>query len=208
MSSAPLLLRIDPDSPDPAVISQAAAALHRGELIVMPTETVYGLAADAHLAGSEERLFKAKARDPRKPIPLLAADVAMIKGFGATVDERVQRLAARFWPGPLTLVLPVSGGRFEGFRIPHHPVALALLRACGGLLRVTSANRSEKPPALTAEAALQELAGSVTIVLDAGPSLWGEASTVIRLEEGLNITVLRAGVLPLQEIENALQDKR
>ena len=183
---------------DRDAIDATADALRRGGLAVIPTETVYGLAGDPKAAGVLERMFEAKGRDRNKPIPFLAADLDAVLSAGATLTEIEARLARRFWPGPLTLVLKVAGGS-EGFRVPDHPVTLALLRAAGGLLRATSANLSGEPPALTAEDALQALGGAVDVVLDSGPVTGGVPSTVVRVEGG-TIRILRPGAIPEAEL--------
>jgi tRNA threonylcarbamoyl adenosine modification protein (Sua5/YciO/YrdC/YwlC family) len=180
-------------------IRPAIEALQRGALILMPTDTVYGLAADARLPRAQERLYEAKSRDRGKPIPLLAASAADAEAFGAVLNGVERRLAEKFWPGPLTLVLKV-GDRKEGFRVPAHDVALALLRAGCGVLRVTSANISGEPPALTAEDAVRRVGGSVEVVLDAGPSPGGIPSTVAEVING-NIRILREGAIPSDRLE-------
>jgi L-threonylcarbamoyladenylate synthase len=205
---APHCPRILSTRPDPeAAVRAAAAALRAGRLVVLPTDTVYGVAADPRAPGGEERLCAAKGRDRDKPIPLLAADLAAVEAGGALLRGPERRLAGRFWPGPLTLVLDVRGAarRTEGFRVPACGVALALLRAAGGVLRVTSANMSGEPPALTAGAAAAALGAAVDLVLDAGPAPGGIASTVARVEDG-RLRILRQGALAPEELEACLRD--
>jgi L-threonylcarbamoyladenylate synthase len=173
--------------------------LGTGGLIIVPTETVYGLAASADRPDAEEALYTAKARDPRKPIPLLAADIDAVARFGARFTPRARRVAERYWPGALTLVLPV-GDRWEGFRVPDHAVARAVAAAAGGVLRVTSANLSGAPPAVTAAQAEVALGGRVDLILDAGPCRWNQASTVVKAAEDRWI-LLREGVVPWADIE-------
>ena len=127
----PIIRRLDPRWPDRKAIVDAAAALARGALVVVPTETVYGLAADPRVPGAVELIYGAKNRARRKPITLLAADAAQVRAAcGGRLGARAQRLAAKYWPGPLTLVLKTREG-FEGFRVPDHAVARALLREAG-----------------------------------------------------------------------------
>lgn len=175
-------------------IRQAVACLKQGSLIIVPTDTVYGVAADARIAGAEERIYQAKGRDRGKPIPLLAADLDQVKACGAEMNALEDKLARTFWPGPLTLVLKV-GPASEGFRVPDHAVARALLEAAGGVLRVTSANASGEPPALTAGDAVRALGPFVEAVVDAGRAPGGVPSTVVRVDAG-KIVVLRAGAIP------------
>jgi L-threonylcarbamoyladenylate synthase len=193
-SRRPLVLAVDSRRPDPGLIARAVQALRRGGLIILPTDTVYGVAADPSVPGAEQRLAEAKGRDPDKPIPLLAADTDDIVRWGGVLDGPAMDLARRFWPGPLTLVLKTAGGE-EGFRVPDHAVTRAVLKAAGGVLRVSSANRSGQAPAGDARSAVAALAGRVDVVLDAGPAPGGAASTVARVtEEG--VQVLRAGAIP------------
>lgn len=196
------MLRVDAHNPDPGAIRAAVVALGAGELVILPTDTVYGLAADPRVDGAEEKIFGAKTRDRNKPIPLLAGSLEDIERSGARLDPVARRLAQHFWPGPLTLVLPV-GSREEGFRIPAHAVTLAVLRAAGTVLRVTSANRSGDPPACRAADALQALHDRVGVVLDAGPSPGGQPSTVVKLY-GAELRILREGALPLRALQEAM----
>jgi len=179
-------------------VGKAAACLRRGGLVAIPTETVYGVAADPRVEGAADRLAAAKGRDRDKPIALLATGADAICAFGVVLGEGERRLADCFWPGSLTMVLPV-GGVFEGFRVPDHPVALALL-AETGVLRVTSANLSGEPPALTADDALDALGERVDLVLDGGRVEGGVASTVIRVASGC-VELLRDGPIPRDAIE-------
>jgi len=189
----PRVLQIRPETLNSALLS-AVQALEDGQLVVLPTETVYGVGANPAVAGAAQRLADAKGRDRDKPIALLAASLDDVRRMGAELSSRALRLADAFWPGPLTLVLRV-GDSFEGFRIPAHAVALELLRRSGGILRVSSANLSGEPPALTAQDAIDALGESVVVVLDAGPSEVGEASTVVRVA-GDEIEMLREGAIP------------
>ena len=181
---------------------EAIEHLRRGELILLPTETVYGVVADPRIPDAENRLCRAKGRPEEKKIALLAADAAQVTAFGAEMSPVAVALAKRFWPGPLTLVLK-TGATFTGFRIPDHPVALALLREAGTVLAATSANRSGTPDAVTAEAALAALAGHVAVALDAGPSPGGVPSTVVKVV-GMRVELLRAGALPRKELEDVV----
>lgn len=186
------------------VAALAEKVLRSGELIVMPTETVYGVAAHPDIADGLARLYAAKSRDPDKPIAFLAADMESIRAFGAEISPDAEVLARSFWPGPLTLVLPVHDNGNEGFRVPNHSIALAILRRCGGLLRVSSANASGCPAALTAKTALAALATHVTVGFDAGPASGGVASTVVRADS-TGVMVLREGAIGKDQIEHALQ---
>ncbi len=194
----PTILRLDPQAPDPASIEKAASALKDGDLVVLPTETVYGVAADPRAADAVGRIYRAKGRADEKPIALFAAELNQVEQYGARVSPKAVRLARRFWPGPLTLVLPCTSG-FVGFRVPDHPVPLAVLRRMGAVLAVTSANRSGEPPAITAQEAAAALGSYVSIVLDAGPSPGGTPSTVVKVD-GEKLEILREGAISREEI--------
>jgi L-threonylcarbamoyladenylate synthase len=170
-------------------LAEAVAALRRGGVIGFSTDTVYGLAV---LPGGEAKVHQIKGRPADLPLILMVARFADLDALVA-VDRRARWYMDRWWPGPLTLVLPaVAGGGTLGVRLPDHPLALELLRAAGPLF-TTSANRHGEPPALTAaEAALVPgLAG----VLDGGRAPGGEPSTVISLLPGQEMTVIREGAI-------------
>ncbi len=177
----------------PENIRRAAELTRGGELVIVPTETVYGVAARADSAEAMERLRAAKGRDAAKRMAMFAAGIGAVRASGARVEGIAERLAAAFWPGPLTMVLRGAGGEWEGFRAPDHPVALAWLRELGGVVpAVTSANRSGEPPARTAREAWEALAPHVALALDAGPAEMGAASTVVKVGEG-EVEILREG---------------
>lgn len=182
-----------------AELDRAVQALHAGRLVILPTETVYGLAALATRPDAIERIYEAKSRERNKPIPLLAADRSAVEQFGALLGNEERQLADAFWPGPLTLVLNLRQGGTEGFRVPAHPIALQLLRAVGGILRVTSCNLSGEPPTRSAQEATASLGQAVACVLDGGPVTDGIPSTVARIENG-RLTVLRPGALPADQL--------
>lgn len=201
----PRIVKVQPDSEEKAV-SQAVEVLKRGSLVILPTDTVYGIAADPLAPGAEERLFEAKGRDRSKPIPLLASDIGQVERRGAVLGVLEKKIVEKFWPGPLTLVLNVGNQPPEGFRIPDCEVTLAVLRKAGGVLRVTSANRSGEPPAVTAEQACRSLGSFVEVVLDAGAVPGGTPSTVIRVvlepdngDRKPGIRILREGAISSAE---------
>jgi len=171
--------------------------------VVVPTETVYGVAARADSPDALAKLYAAKGRAEAKRIAFFAAGLAAVRAAGAQVDEIADRLAAAFWPGPLTLVLPNGAGGWDGFRCPDHPVALAWLRELGAVVpAVTSANRSGQPPALTAPDAWAALAPHVALALDAGPVAVGAASTVAKIAAGA-IEILRPGPVAAADLARA-----
>ncbi|HEX2049301.1 MAG TPA: L-threonylcarbamoyladenylate synthase [Actinomycetota bacterium] len=190
-----------------AVVERAVEALARGELAIVPTDTVYGVAARVDRPDAVARVFALKGRPADKPLPVLGADDGALETVVA-FDDDARRLAGAFWPGPLTLVLPRAPG-FDadlggaapdvGVRVPARAVTLALLERTGPLA-VTSANRSGEPPALTAAAARAALPG-VAVVVDDG-ELAGTPSTVAALAGGLR--VVRAGPVSADSLRAAL----
>ena len=169
---------------------QAAEVLNRGGVAVIPTDTVYGLAARPDFPEAVERLYTIKGREAKKPIALLASDIAAIERFGCKVVGKARELAERHWPGALTLVI----GK-EGFRIPDNDRTRRLLAACGGVLRVTSANLSGRRPATDAPQALADVGLSADFVVDDGVSPGGVPSTVVRVRDDGSIEVLREGAI-------------
>ena len=189
-----------------AAVTELAGAIVNGALAVIPTETVYGLVADPRIAGSEARIFAAKERDPRKPLPFLADSLEAVLAYGAQMTAVERRLAACFWPGPLTLILrtETSSGAVtdEGFRVPDYAATREILARCGIPLRSTSANLSGEPPALTAQAALAVLGNRIDIVFDTGTVPGGVPSTVVQVRsDGPHI--LREGAIPAATISAA-----
>ncbi len=189
----------------PENIRRAADLLKKGRLVIVPTETVYGVAARADSAEAMARLYAAKGRDVSKRIAYFAAGIEAVRAAGVEVDGRAEKLAAAFWPGPLTMVLPRAGGGWEGFRVPDHAVALEWLKELGGVVpAVTSANRSGAPAARTAQEAWDALAPHVELALDAGPVETGEASTVVKIGGGA-VEILRAGPIGREALARAAE---
>ncbi|MGH2498779.1 MAG: L-threonylcarbamoyladenylate synthase [Candidatus Limnocylindria bacterium] len=183
----------------PGAVEEAAAALAAGELVAFPTDTVYGLAAGHdHL----RKLYAAKDRPREKRIPVLLADAANLEA-SAIVTPAARALAARFWPGPLTIVLVAPRRGTLAFRVPANDTARRLLSRSGGGLPVTSANRSGWPDATTAQEVLAQLDGRIALVLDGGAAPGGVPSTIVDCTSE-PMRVLREGAISLGEIEEAL----
>lgn len=181
-----------------AAVRETAALLNAGGVAVIPTDTVYGLAAHPAFPSAVDRLYTIKGREAKKPIALLAADSAAAAAFlGHPLPPAAQRLADRFWPGALTLVLPSVGDVYEGLRVPAHEWTRKLLAACGGTLRVTSANLSGGRPAVDAAEALADVGLSADVVVDDGPSPGGVASSVVKVDPDGGVSVLRSGGVKL-----------
>ena len=194
------------------LIARAAEILRSGGLVAFPTETVYGLGADATNPDAVRRIFAAKGRPTTNPLIVHVADIETAKRYAATWSDAAQTLAAVWWPGPLTLVVPkaasivpeVTAGRETvGLRVPDHPLALELLRAFGGAVAAPSANRSNRVSPTTAGHVLEELAGSVDLILDGGPCTVGIESTVLDLTTDVP-TILRPGGVSRGQLEAIL----
>jgi L-threonylcarbamoyladenylate synthase len=203
------LLTVDPVAPDPEIIARAGEVILRGGLVAFPTETVYGLGADALNADAVARIFAAKGRPARNPIIVHVADSAGARAVVAEWPEEAERLARQFWPGPLTLVLPrrecvpdivTAGGPTVAVRIPSHPVALAILRACGRPIAAPSANRSTQLSPTTAAHVARDLDGRIEMILDGGPTPGGLESTVLNLADRPP-RLLRPGLISPEAIE-------
>jgi len=197
--------------PDDA-LSAAAAAVRRGECIVLPTDTVYGIGADATSAKAVQRLLDAKQRGRDMPPPVLLPDVADIETIARDVPEDAYRLAAAFWPGALTLILRAGmpldlGDRPDtiAVRVPNHDGARTLLRATG-LLAVSSANLSGRPPATNVNDAADMLGDAVAVYLDAGQTPGETPSTIVDLSGDGPGRVLRQGVISLDDLRAVCED--
>jgi L-threonylcarbamoyladenylate synthase len=208
------VLTINPEQPEADVIQQAAAVLRAGGLVAFPTETVYGLGANALDAESIARIYQAKGRPANNPLIVHIASVEQLEQVALDIPDVARRLAEVFWPGPLTLVLKrharipesVSLGRDTvAVRLPSHPVARALIEAAGVPVVAPSANRFTRPSATSAAHVLNDLAGGVNIILNGGPTPIGIESTV------LDVTVtppllLRPGGVPIEALRVHVPD--
>lgn len=201
-----------PDAPSQAAIASAIASLRAGEVVVFPTETFYGIAADAFAPAALERIFEIKGRDSAKTIALIAHDTAAAFAITSEVPAIARRLADAFWPGPLTLVMPARSGIPDalvgsdggvGVRVSSHPVARALAHGLGGPITATSANRSGEPPTRTLADARVALGNKVKVFVEGGTLTGGAPSTVVRCtRDGWRL--VRAGAIGVDEIEAAL----
>ena len=194
---------------DPAAIKQAVTALEAGDLVIMPTDTIYGLAALPRSPGSISRIYEVRARKPEPAIPFLMTDSGYMETL-ARPTPVAQRLAQRFWPGALTLILapgPNLGAMLRAspiaLRVPHYPDVIPLLEATGGYLMVTGAIRSGYPPAITAQEAADFFAEEVGLILDGGQSPFGIPSTIVDCVASPP-QVLRRGVISEGKIRACL----
>lgn len=198
------MIRVDPAAPDGAALGEAAAVLKDGGVVAFPTETFYGLGAAALDPRAVRRILELKGRPETKPLLVLADSIEMAEAI-AELNDRARSLAARHWPGALTLVLPArshvprevtAGTGTIGVRVSPHPVARGLVRALGGPLTAPSANPSGIEPPTSAEGVLAHFAGAIELVLDGGPTPGREPSTVLDLT-GEPPRVLRQGAIRL-----------
>ncbi len=191
------------------VIDEAAAVLHRGGLVAFPTETVYGLGANALDAAAVESIFAAKGRPSHNPVIVHVADSVAARQLSSHWSDQAALLAGKFWPGSLTLIVPkqsivpdivTAGGPTVGLRVPAHPVALALLRAAQIPVAAPSANRSSEISPTMASHVLQGLNGRIDILLDGGPTPGGLESTVLDLTVDPP-RVLRPGLVTADQLQ-------
>lgn len=200
---------------DNASISLAAELLRQGELVALPTETVYGIAADARSGEAVKKIFEAKGRPQDNPLIVHIADLSMLKGIVSEVPERALKLARAFWPGPLTMVLPrgnevsdvtCAGLDTVGVRMPSHPVVQQVIRASGVAFAAPSANLSGRPSPTNAADTLADMDGRLPLILDGGECTVGVESTVITLV-GEHPMLLRPGYVTREEMETVLGEE-
>lgn len=208
------ICHIDLQQPDAALLAEAAVVIQADGLVAFPTETVYGLGANALRAEAIARIYAAKERPATDPIIAHIADLAMLTLLARQIPPVVSTLARVFWPGPLTLVLPraatvpstlSAGMPTVAVRMPAHPVAQALIEASGVPIAAPSANLFTRPSPTTARHVLEDLDGRLEMVLDAGPTTVGIESTVLDLT-GEQPTVLRPGGIPVDALQTVLPD--
>ncbi len=204
--------RVDPNEPDLTAIMEAAEIIRRGGLVAFPTETVYGLGANALDEEAVRKIFAAKERPSWDPLIVHVSEWSMLEQLVADVPEALTELAERFMPGPLTVVLrkkPIvpdcvtAGLPTVAVRMPGHPVALALIRAAGVPIAAPSANRFGRPSPTTAEHVWHDLAGRIDGILDAGPTFVGVESTVLDLTKTPPV-ILRPGGISKEALEEVL----
>ncbi len=201
------------DATTRATIAAAVEILRAGGLVAIPTETVYGLAADASNPSALRRLYTVKGRPAEHPVIVHIASIEALPRWAAEVPDAARRLAEACWPGPLTLILPrsasvpdeVTGGRASvGLRVPDHPLTLALLRAFDGGLAAPSANRFGRVSPTTAEDVRADLGDEVDLVLDGGPCSVGVESTIVDCSGDGPPRILRPGGVTAERIEAIL----
>jgi len=194
-------------------IEKGVKILQKGGVIAFPTDTVYGLGADAFNSTAVERIYEIKNRPKHRQLPLLIADVERLVTLADPIPEIAWFLARRFWPGGLTLVLPkadslpayLAPGPTIAVRVPNHPVCLALIQRLGNPIIGTSANISGQPAALTAEEVGQQLGGKIDFIINGGKCPGGKESTVVDVTHESPI-ILRQGLIPSHKIDKAYKE--
>ena len=200
---------------DEAGIARAAALLQQGEIVALPTETVYGIAADARNGAAVAKIFEAKGRPQDNPLIVHIAGVEMLPGLVSEFPERARLLAAAFWPGPLTIIMPrgpevaaecCAGLDTVGIRMPSHPVVRQVIEASGCAFAAPSANRSGKPSPTNAQDVWNDMQGRLPLILDGGECQVGVESTVVSVV-GEKPTLFRPGHITLEDLERALGEE-
>jgi len=208
-----IILSVDPVNPRPSDIEKAVEILKAGGLVAFPTDTVYGIGADAFNKDAVERIFTAKGRDSRKPLQVLIADKNDLNLVSEKQSDILHRLVERFFPGALTIVVPAKedfpswvtcGLDTVGVRMPSNPIALEMIKAFGKPIAATSANISGLPDPKNAQQVLEYLDGKIDLILDGGSTPDNVPSTVIDISVDPP-KILRQGKLTLEELNKVLQ---
>jgi L-threonylcarbamoyladenylate synthase len=194
-------------------IGRGVKILQKGGVIAFPTDTVYGLGADAFNSTAVERIYEIKNRPTHRQFPLLIADVEQLTALAKPIPEIAWFLVRRFWPGGLTLVLPktdslpihLASGTTIAIRVPNHPVCLALIQHLGNPIIGTSANISGQLAALTAEEVGQQLRGKIDFIVNGGRCPGGKESTVVDVTNEMPV-ISREGIIPSHEIDEAYKE--
>jgi L-threonylcarbamoyladenylate synthase len=207
------IIKVDYFSPEPLAIACAAEVLRRSEVVAIPTDTFYGLAANPFDAAAVEKVFAIKDRPGANPLLLLIDSVQMAVALSTSLPPLFHTMAKRFWPGPLTIVVDASpllpeivtaGTGTIGLRLPKAEVPVALVRKAGFPITATSANRSGEPPCVSAQEVERTLGEHLKLILDAGPGHSNQPSTVVRVTSG-KWEVLREGVITEADIVAGLR---
>ncbi len=209
------VLRIDPDEPEPFLIEQVAESLRRGDVVALPTDTFYGLAVDPVNLRAVEHIYELKTRARHKPLSLLIADVTQAYELARDIGSDFDKLAERFWPGPLTIVvkagskLPLRVTANTGnvaLRVPEAPICRAVVSELGLPITATSANLRGLPECMRASCVREQFGEKIPLIVDGGPTARNVATTIVDLSGGANSwMILREGAIPTHEIALALQ---
>jgi L-threonylcarbamoyladenylate synthase len=209
------ILRIHPEEPEPALVDYVAKQLAAGLLVAIPTDTFYGLAVDPVNLHAVDRIYDLKNRARHKPLSLLISDVAQAYGLARDCDTTFDRLAERFWPGPLTVIVK-AGSRLPlrvtantgnvALRVPEANIARAVVARLGLPITATSANLEGHAECTNASSVREQLGDKIPLIVDGGPTARSVATTIVDLTGGGNSwTILREGAIPTHEIALCLQ---
>lgn len=210
------LLRISPENPDPAAIRYAAEFIRRGQIVAIPTDTFYGIAADPFNLAAVEEIYRVKGRPETRALPILVNSTRSALPLTRDVPYTFHKLAAKFWPGPLTILVEASTGvplkvtahtGNVALRWPNSPIVNALIERSGGPVTGTSGNISGQPACATAIDLLEQMGDRLPLILDAGETPGNLASTIVKLD-GDDWEIMREGVIPEQDIRAALEDEK
>lgn len=205
------VVRIDPVNPDPTALAHAADVIASGNVIAFPTDTVYGFACRPDDPNAIDAVYEIKGRPRRLPLVLFIPATDDLDRYAAEITPELERATCRFWPGPLTAIVRASAlvpsavvaEGTVGIRVPRHPVALGLVRACGGVLATTSANLSGRGSIADPAQVLEQLGGKIVLLLDAGPAPGRMESTVVDFSRRPPV-VLRAAAIGIEELRAAI----
>ena len=208
------LLKISPENPDPYALSYAAEFIRRGELVAIPTDTFYGIAADPFNLAAVDQIYRVKGRPETRALPILVNTVAQAITLSRDVPYTFHKLAAKFWPGPLTILVEASTGvplkvtantGNVALRWPKSHIVDSLISLVKGPITGTSGNISGQPACATAVELLEQLGDRIPLIIDAGETPGNLASTIVKLE-GDDWTVMRLGVISEVSIGEAIAD--
>lgn len=208
-----LRLVVDAKCPDRGLVERAASLIRDGSVVGCPTDTLYALGADATNPQGVAQVFRLKGRDAAKALPIVAADLAQVVATVGHMSALARRLAERFWPGPLSLIISASssivpdvhgGLATVAVRVPAHAVTRLLIELAGAPLTATSANRAGQPAARTADEVARAFGRSLPVLLDAGPAPSFEASTIVDVT-GERPRLVRAGAIAFERVLESLQ---
>lgn len=198
------IIKLDPVNYDIEQLKPAAEKLAQGGLVIFPTETVYGIGVNASIPQTVARLIRVKNSPQHRDFTYHITELDEVNKYVPIMPRMAARLAQKFWPGPLTMVLPGQEDNFIGVRLPNHPIARDLIRLSGVPVIAPSANLAGDPPATNATPAIEAFSDKVDVIIDAGPSKHGQSSTVVKITPDDQCEILRVGVIPVEEIEEQL----
>ena len=201
--STPRVFQVDQAAGNLQSLREAAALIKEGKLVAFPTETVYGLGADATNPEAIERLNRVKGRPPEKTYSLHLASMDQACELVQDLPPLATTLMKRFWPGPLTIIVPYGEDKTVGLRVPDHPVAQAFLAACAVPVAATSANRSGGPAPRTAQEVMKYLKEGIDGCIDGGPTAIGRSSTVVAIERD-RVIIHREGAVGIKALQDAV----